>query len=44
LIELKYGSRAIEWRNGIQKHIEDFYKYQRKEYFNKQEIIDVIKS
>jgi hypothetical protein len=44
LIELKYGSRAIRGRSGIQKHIEDFHKYQRKGCFNKQEIIDVIKS
>ena len=44
IIELKYGSDAIGGKSGIYKHIEDFKKYQDKLYFNKQEIIDTIKS
>jgi hypothetical protein len=46
LIELKYGSSAIGGESGIYKHIEDFNKFQNKNYFDemKQEIVDIIKS
>jgi len=44
IIELKYGSDAIGGKSGIYKHIEDFKKYQDKSYFNKQEIVNTIKS
>jgi len=44
IIELKYGIDAIGGKSGIYKHIEDFKKYQDRSYFNKQEIIDTIKS
>lgn len=35
LIELKYGSGALGGKSGIHKHIEDFKKYQDKNYFDK---------
>jgi hypothetical protein len=46
LIELKYGSSAIGGKSGIYKHIEDYNKFQNKNYFDemKQEIVDIIKS
>jgi hypothetical protein len=50
LIELKYGRQAIGGYSGIYKHIENFYKYQKKRYFDtkknshKKEIIDILKS
>jgi len=44
LIELKYGIGAIGGKSGIYKHIEDFKKYQDKDYFDKQEVIDIIES
>lgn len=44
LIELKYGSGAIGGESGIFKHIEDFKKYKDKNYFNKQEVYDIIES
>lgn len=44
LIELKYGSSAIGGKSGIYKHIEDFSKYQAKNYFDKQEVCDIIES
>jgi len=43
-IELKYGSGAIGGKSGIYKHIEDFKKYYDKNYFDKQEICDIIES
>jgi hypothetical protein len=44
LIELKYGSGAIGGKSGIYKHIEDFNKYQFSNYFDKQEVCDIIES
>jgi hypothetical protein len=44
LIELKYGMQAIAGNSGIYKHIENFYKYQVKGYFDTKEIIDIIES
>jgi hypothetical protein len=44
LIELKYGNGAIGGESGIFKHIEDFKKYKDKNYFNKQEVYDIIES
>ncbi len=44
LIELKYGSGAIGGNSGIYKHVEDFKKYQDKNYFDKQEVCDIIDS
>lgn len=44
LIELKYGSGAIGGESRIFKHIEDFKKYKDKNYFNKQEVYDIIES
>jgi hypothetical protein len=44
LIELKYGRQAFAGKSGIYKHIESFYKYQEKGYFNAKEIIDIINS
>jgi len=44
LIELKYGSGAIGGKSGIYKHIEDFKKYHDENYFDKQEICDIIES
>jgi hypothetical protein len=43
-IELKYGSGAIGGDSGIYKHIEDFKKYYDKNYFDKQEICDIVES
>lgn len=44
LIELKYGGAAIGGNSGIYRHIENFYKYQNKGYFDKKEIVEIIKS
>ena len=44
IIELKYGSTAIGGKSGIYKHIEDFNKYQHRNYFDKLEVCDIIES
>jgi hypothetical protein len=44
IIELKYGRQAVGGSSGIYKHIENFNKYQDEGYFDKKEIIDIIKS
>ena len=47
LIELKYGSGAIGGKSGIYKHVEDFIKFIKNNYFNehlKQEITEILNS
>lgn len=44
LIELKYGNGAIGGKSGLFKHVEDFKKYKNKNYFNKQEVYEIIES
>lgn len=44
LIELKYGSKAIGGTSGIYKHIEDFKKFKENDYFNKNEVCQIIES
>jgi len=47
LIELKYGRGAIGGSSGIYKHIDDFIKFGRNDFFKghlKQEIIEILKS
>lgn len=44
LIELKYGNGAIGGKSGIFKHIADFKRYKDKNYFDKQEVRQIIES
>jgi len=44
LIELKYGNGAIGGESGVFKHIADFKKYKDKNYFDKQEVCQIIES
>ena len=47
LIELKYGRQAIGGKCGIRRHIKDFYKFKKNNYFEKymkQDIVGIVKS
>jgi hypothetical protein len=47
LIELKYGAGSMGGKSGVFKHVEDFFKFKEKKYFEnhlKLEIIEIIKS
>lgn len=46
IIELKYGKKSVSNESGIKKHIEDFYKFNKKGYYNSflMETISILKN